>query len=199
MPFGLSNAPATFQRALDMILAGFKWQYVLVYFDDVIVYSKSIAEHMEHLDYTLTLLQQAGATLKLSKCHFFRPSVDYLGHVIHPGKLAVSQKNILSIEKAQHPTTRTQLRSFLGMCNVYRKFVPSFAKIASPLTDLLKKGQPDTYNELTEEQANAFLLLRTALIKPPILALPKEGGSFILDVDASDYQIGACLQHEQPD
>jgi hypothetical protein len=85
------------------------------------------------------------------------------------------------------------------MCNVYRKFVPSFAKIASPLTDLLKKGQPDTYHKLTEGPPNVFMLLKTALIKPPILALPHECGSYTLDVDASDYQIGACLQQKQKD
>jgi transposase InsO family protein len=143
-------------------------------------------------------LQQSGASLKLKKCHFFQSSVDYLGHVIYPGKLAVAQKNIESIGKAIYPTTRTQLRSFLGMCNVYRRFVDRFAKIAGPLSDLLKKGEPEIF-VLNENQRHAFNKLRDALIHPPILTLPKEGKSFTLDVDACDYQIGACLLQEQED
>lgn len=196
MPFGLCNAPATFQRALDMILAKVKWNYALIYLDDVIVYSKAVEEHIQHVDEILTLLKNAGASLKLKKCHFFQSSVDYLGHVILPGKLAVAQKNIESIKKAIYPSTRTQLRSFLGMCNVYRRFVNGFAKIAGPLSDLLKKGEPESFI-LNENQQNAFNVLRDALIHPPILTLPKEGKLFTLDVDACDYQIGACLLQEQ--
>jgi len=199
MPFGLCNAPATFQRALDMLLAKVKWVNALVYLDDVIVYSKSVEEHIEHLDHVLELLRGAGATLKLKKCHFFRPSVDYLGHVIRPGQLAVADKNVETIKKARHPRTRTELRSFLGMCNVYRRFVPGFARIAAPLTDMLKKGEAESFQELTKDQSQAFDALRTALVNPPILSLPKEGLPFTLDVDACDYQLGACLQQEQPD
>jgi hypothetical protein len=198
MPFGLCNAPATFQRALDMILAKVKWNYALIYLDDVIIYSKTVEEHMTHLDEVLGLLRTAGASLKLKKCHFFQTKVNYLGHVIYPGKLAVAQKNIDTLEKAVYPTKRTELRSFLGMCNVYRRFVERFAKIAAPLTDLLKKGQPETF-ELNTEQQKSFHVLRDALIEPPILTLPKEGKSYTLDVDACDYQIGACLLQQQDD
>ena len=199
MPFGLCNAPATFQRALDMLLSKVKWKYALVYLDDVIIYSKSIDEHFEHLDYVLSILRNAGATLKLSKCHFFQSSVDYLGHVVYPGKLAVAQKNIDTLAQAHYPSTRTELRSFLGMCNVYRKFVSGFAKIAAPLTDMLRKGEPDTFDDLTEAQAHAFSQLKNALINPPILTLPRESAPYTLDVDACDSQLGACLQQEQPD
>jgi Reverse transcriptase (RNA-dependent DNA polymerase) len=139
MPFGLFNAPATFQRALDLILAGVKWKYALVYLDDVIVYSRNAEEHLGQLDHVLSLLAQAGATLKLKKCEFFKSSVNYLGHVVLPGKLAVAPRNVDTIRQAKYPTTRTELRSFLGMCNVYRRFVPGFAKIAGPLTNMLKK------------------------------------------------------------
>jgi hypothetical protein len=84
-------------------------------------------------------------TLKLSKCRFFQDSVDYLGHVIYPGKLAVAQKNIDTLAQAHYSSTRIELRSFLGMFNVYRRFMPGFARIASPLTDMLKKEEPDTF------------------------------------------------------
>jgi hypothetical protein len=196
MPFGLCNAPATFQRALDMILSKVKWNYALVYLDDVIVYSKCINEHLRHLDEILSLFEGAGASLKLKKCHFFQPTVDYLGHVIHPGKLAVAEKNIDSIKKAIYPKTSTELRSFLGISNVYRRFVDKFANIASPRSDLLKKGQPEIF-VLNKEQQDAFNKPKDAVIKPPILSLPKEGRQFTLDVDACNYQIGACLLQEQ--
>jgi hypothetical protein len=198
MPFGLCNAPATFQRALDMILARVKWSTALIYLDDVIIYSRSTEDHIQHVEEILSLLKQAGVSLKLKKCHFFQSSVDYLGHIIYPGKLAVANKNIESIRKAIFPTTRTQLRSFLGMCNVYRRFVDKFAKIAGPLSDMLKKGEAEIFT-LNEKQQEAFNKLRESLIQPPILTLPKEGGKFTLDVDACDYQIGACLLQEQSD
>jgi transposase InsO family protein len=197
MPFGLCNAPATFQRALDMLLAKVKWKFALVYLDDVIIYSRSLEDHLVHVDYVLRLLRNAGISLKLQKCNFFQPRVDYLGHVVTPGKLAVAEKNIDTIRQAKYPQTRTELRSFLGMCNVYRKFVPHFAKKAAPLTELLKKGQPTEFDQLSQDQAQAFKDLSTALTKAPILTLPRDGGKFTLDVDASDYQIGACLLQEQ--
>ena len=98
MPFGLKNAPGTFQRATDIILASVKWQYALVYLDDVIVYSKSIEENFGHLEHFLQLMHDAGLTQKLNKCELFRSSVDYLGHVISPGKLQVTQRAIEAIE-----------------------------------------------------------------------------------------------------
>mgnify|MGYP003411260331 FL=1 len=199
MPFGLCNAPATFQRALDMLLAKVKWNFALVYLDDVIIYSHSLKDHLVHVDYVLSLLRNAGISLKLQKCNFFQPRVDYLGHVVTPGKLSVAEKNIETIRQAKHPQNRTELRSFLGMCNVYRKFVPHFAKKAAPLTELLKKGQPIELDALSKDQVQSFNELRTALTNAPILNLPREGGKFTLDVDASEYQLGACLLQEQKD
>jgi hypothetical protein len=199
MPFGLVNAPATFQRALDMIVAGVKWMYALVYLDDVIIYSRTFEDHLKHVSHVLALLKGAGVSLKLKKCYFFKSEVEYLGHIVTPGRLHVSDKNVVALKQAQHPTNKTELRSFLGMCNVYRKFVPQFSKIATPLTELLRKGQPDTFDSLTEEQIKAFDTLREALSNPPVLSLPKPTNEFTLDVDASDYQLGACLQQEQPD
>jgi Reverse transcriptase (RNA-dependent DNA polymerase) len=140
MPFGLCNAPATFQRSLDIILSRVKCKSCLVYLDDVIVFSRTIEEHFGHLQEVLSLLERAGITLKLSKCHFFKDTVDYLGHVIVPGRLAIATKNTDALKQAKHPTTQTELPSFLGLCNVYRRFVPNFSRIARPLNDLLKKG-----------------------------------------------------------
>ncbi len=115
MPFGLRNAPDTFQRAVDIILAGVKWKSCLVYLDDVIVFSRNIEEHFDHLQDVLRLLEQAGVTLKLKKCRFVCDTVDHLGHVIRPGRLALAKKNTRALKEAKRPQTQTELRSFLGL------------------------------------------------------------------------------------
>jgi hypothetical protein len=199
MPFGLRNAPATFQRFVDITLTGLTWKVCLVYLDDIIVFSKNNEEHMEHLDLVLHRLYRAGLSLNLKKCHFFKKEVSYLGHVIGQGTLSVSGKNTRALKTAKPPTTQTELRSFLGLCNVYRRFVPGFAKVAAPLNALLRKGESPQLGELTATQLQAFESLRDRLLSPPILALPKAEGQFILDTDASAEQIGCCLLQGQAD
>ena len=199
MPFGLRNAPATFQRFVDITLSGLTWKVCLVYLDDIIVFSRDTAEHMEHLDAVLHRLYSAGLSLNLKKCKFFQESVDYLGHVIRPGKLAVAEKNTKALQTARPPTTQSELRSFLGLCNVYRRFISGFAKIASPLNALLRKGESPQLGVLSKEQLQSFDTLRAKLLNPPILALPRKEGMFTLDTDASNEQIGCCLFQTQPD
>ena len=199
MPFGLKNAPATFQRAADVILAAVKWQFALVYLDDVIVYSKSVEEHFDHLAYVLRLLQKAGLTLKLPKCEFFRESVDYLGHIISPGKLNVAHRATEAFSKALPPRNVTELRSFLGLCNVYRRFVPNFARLSKPLNRMLEKGHPTEWSDLTDDQLGAFETLKSRLTNPPVLTLPRAGQSYILDTDACQTQVGCVLLQEQED
>jgi transposase InsO family protein len=198
MPFGLMNAPATFQRVVDMTLSGLNWKICLVYLDDIIVFSPSYEEHIRDLDIVLGRLYGAGLSLKLKKCFFFKETVNYLGHVIQPGKLAVATKNTEALKHAKAPTTLTELRSFLGLCNVYRRFVPSFARIAAPLNALLRKGESRSEFAFTELQHEAFDSLREKLLHPPILALPRAAGQFVLDTDASQEQIGCCLFQQNP-
>ena len=199
LPFGLRNAPATFQRAIDIILSGVKWKTCLVYLDDVIVFSKSRQDHLSHVAEALTLLGNAGLSLKLKKCHFFAETVDYLGHVIRPGRLGVAEKNTNALKAAPLPRTQTELRSFLGLCNVYRRFVPRFSAIAAPLNALLAKGTPPQLGPLPSAAITAFNLLRERLLSPPVLALPRAEGALWLDTDASDGQLGCCLIQNQPD
>ena len=118
MNFGLRNAPATFQRALDIILSGVRWKTCLVYIDDVVIFSKTEEEHFAQVSHVLTILEEAGVKLKLKKCFYFHQRVEYL----------------------TFPESITQLRSFLGACNVYRRFVKHYSKIASPLSDMLRKN-----------------------------------------------------------
>ncbi|CDF38306.1 unnamed protein product [Chondrus crispus] len=166
MPFALKNAPATFQRAVDIILSRVKWETALVYLDD---------------------------------CGFFDTSVTYLGHVIRPGQLEVERRNVIAIERARAPTNQTELRSFLGMCNVYRWFVQGFAKVAAPLNKNTGKNQPYDFEVLTDAEYAAFEELKRRLVSPPILALPRYGRKYTLDTDACGHQVGCALLQEQPD
>ena len=142
VPFGLRNAPATFQRALDIILSGVRWKTCLVYIDDVVIFSKTEEEHFAQVSHVFTLLEEAGVKLKLNKCFFFHQRVEYLGHVITPGRLSVANdaKDTCAVREATFHGSITQLRGFIGACNVYRRFVKDYSKIASPLSDMLRKN-----------------------------------------------------------
>ena len=199
MPFGLCNAPATFQRAMDILLAGIRWKSCLVYLDDIIIFSKEVDEHIKHVEQVLEKLQSAGVSLKLKKCKFFAKTVDYLGHVIRPGLLEVATKNTVAIDGFEEPSTQTHLQSFLGVCNVYRRFVPNFAQVAHLLNVMLKKGAPQELPPFTEGQRRSFNLLKNALKEPPILRLPRPGLPYSVDTDASDYQIGCALLQTHED
>ena len=198
MPFGLRNAPAKFQRALDIILNGLRWQTSLIYLDDVIVFSKDTKEHVAHVDQVLTLLRQARVSLKLKKCEFFQPKVDYLGHVITPGKLAVATESTKALEHATFPRNETQVRSFLGAANVYSRFIKNFSGIAKPLNAMLKKDAHPTWDDPKPEAVEAFERLKGKLISPPILALPKKDRPYRIDTDVSAYQLGATLHNNRP-
>jgi Reverse transcriptase (RNA-dependent DNA polymerase) len=177
LPFGLRNAPAPFHRAIDIILSGFKWKTCLVYLDDVIVFSKSKKDHLAHVAEALTLLGNGSLSLKLKKCHLFAETVYYLGHVIRPGRLGVAEKNTTALKTAPLPRTQTELRSFLVLCNVYRRFVPKFSAIAAPLNSFLGKGTPPQLGPLPPKAIAAFNQLRDKLLQPPVLALPRTEGA----------------------
>ena len=173
IPLGLKGALATFQRALDIILSGVRWQICLLYLEDVIVFSRTHAEHARHLDTVLGLLRSAGISLKLKKCSFFRSKVHYLGHVISLGKLSVPEAAADAFKTFTFPRTLTQVRSFLGACHVYRHFVKGFEKIARPLTNMTRKDDDPNFDDPTEAQLEAFEALKEQMIHPPILALPR--------------------------
>jgi len=156
LPFGLVNAPAAFQRALDIILSALRWQTCLVYQDAVIVFSRTVADPIRHLREVLLLLEKAGVSLKPSKRHLSQQKVEYLGQVVRPGQLLVNQKNIKSLAQALPLRNQTELKSFLGMCNVYRRFIKDYAHIAKPLTKLTSKKLPHVLPPLDAAQTAAF-------------------------------------------
>ncbi len=198
MPFGLTNAPASFQRALDMILTKYKWKQCLIYLDDVIVFSNSIEDHIQHVDDILSCLAHAGVTLKIKKCSFFTTTVEYLGHIIKPGRLEIDRANTESLRQAQPPADKSSLRSFLGLCNVYRRFIKDFSTTAGPLNALLRKNSPDQF-VLNEEQTASFRSLIDSILSPDTLALPKPNLQYSVDTDASSYGLGCTLFQTQED
>jgi len=198
MPFGLTNAPATFQRALDIILSGLKWQICLVYLDDVIIFSENAEQHFKDVDTVLNRLRESGVTLNLEKCTWFSDEVEYLGHIVRPGKLHVHNKNVDALKHAKFPTTKTQLKSFLGMCNLDRRFVKDFSKRAKPLNALNRAEIPLDLPPPTDVAIAAFEDICNALLCPPVSALLKANRKLVVVVDACADQVGCTLLQEEP-
>jgi len=198
MTFGLTNAPTTFQCALDIILPGLKWQICLVYLDDVIIFSANAEHHLKDFDTVLHRLREAGVTLNLEKCTWFSDEVEYLGHIVRPGQLHVHKKNVDALKHAKFPTTKTKQKSFLGMCNVYRRFVKDFAKRAKPLNALTRAEIPPDLPPPTDVAIAALEDLRSALLGPPVLALPKAKRKLVVDVDSCADKVGCTLLQEEP-
>ena len=163
------------------------------------MYSKTEEEHIGHVDHVLRLLREAGVTLRLSKCRFFRTTVEYLEHEIKPGRLGVMDAHRRALREEHFPTTRPQVQSFVGMCSVFRRFVPNFARMAAPLTDVMGSACPVLLPSATPLQQKALDRLKVDLTTPPVPKLPRRGCKYVLDVDACGMQVGAALLEEQND
>lgn len=196
MPFGLSTAPFTWQRAINTILAELLGNGVYVYLDDVIVYAKTREVHDKVLWRVMQLLRENNLQLKIAKCIFYAKQFEYLGHIIMEGGIKANPKKIEVIKDFPRPTTVKQIQSFLGLCNYFRRYVQDFAKITKPLSSLLKKEQPFIW---TNTQQQAFEKLKTALTEQVVLAFPDFEQLFYVTTDASNFAIGAMLsQGELP-
>ena len=190
MPYGLSTAPATFARAIGIILSGLTYDICLCYFDDVIIFSKSLDGHCHRLQSVLQRFREHGLRVKASKCSFGADKVVYLGHSVPRTGVYTDPAKIQAVHDMPPPTNLEHLRSFLGLAGYYRKFIPNFASIASPLTELTKKDVAFTWND--SHQA-AFLQIKQCLCSAPILAYPQLDKPFILQTDASNVGLGAVL------
>ncbi len=191
MPFGLKNSPACFQRNIQNVIGD--CEYAMPYLDDIIVHSRTEEEHIGHLASVLEKMSRYRLHCKLVKCEFFQPKVKYLGLIFSQEGIAVDQEKVSGIVRMLPPTTLTELRSFLGMCNFYRKFIKDFSTIAAPMTHLTHK---DVVWDFDEACNQAFNLLKQSLIKAPILVCPNFDKKFILTTDASNWAIGAVLSQE---
>lgn len=190
MAFGLTGSPGTFQGAMNVTLAPGLRKFVLVFFDDILVYSKTLEEHIHHLRLVFSWLRDDQWKLKLSKCSFARESIFYLGHVVSATGLSTDPSKVQAVVDWPTPTTLKELRGFLGLASYYSKFVKNFGILAKPLTELLKKDKPFVW---TQSQALAFNLLKEALCSAPVLALPDFSQPFHIDTDASGTGVGAVL------
>lgn len=168
-------------------------KFVVIFFDDILVYSCSLAAHTEHLTQVFHILRSNQLVVKPSKCTFAVPQVAFLGHIISASKVAANPDKLKAISDWPPPTNQQQLRGFLGLAGYYRHFVHRFASIAGPLTDLLSKDNFLWSNTAQE----AFLALKTALMTAPVLALPDFSVPFLLETDASGVGIGAVLMQDK--
>ena len=194
MPYGLTNAPSTFERLMERVLQGLQWQICLVYIDDVIIYSRTVEEHVSRLELVLQKLAEAGLKLKPKKCHLFRTKVLYLGHIVSADGVSTDPEKVEAVKEWGVPKDLTDVRSFLGLCSYYRRFIPHFSTIAKPLTKLTEKNQEFHWGP---EQEEAWAELKRKLLQAPILSYPDPKGEFILDTDASAYGMGAVLSQVQ--
>ncbi|XP_042300045.1 uncharacterized protein LOC121917995, partial [Sceloporus undulatus] len=191
MPFGLHGAAATFQRLMDRVLQGLEF-CAAAYIDDIIIFSDSWEEHIEHLTKVLGALRAAGLTANPKKCAIACRQVKYLGHAVGQGLIKPLMEKVVKVQDWGVPQTKKQVRQFLGLEGYYRRFIPHFAHWAAPLTDLTKKGQPRRVRWGRREQL-AFDRLKDYLYSYPVLRAPDFSRPFILQTDASEVGLGAVL------
>ena len=190
LAFGLTNAPVTFQRYMDAVLAGLKWNILLVYIDDVLIYSKSFEDHLRDLEEVFNRLIEANMQLKPSKCHLFQQKLIYLGHQVSAEGIKPDPRKVQAIKEMPAPINVNEVRSFLGMCGFYRKYVPNFAKICCPLYALTKESVKFIWKKIEDQ---AFEELKELMTKAPILKHPNFNYPFIIETDASDKGLGTVL------
>ncbi|GJY70072.1 putative reverse transcriptase domain-containing protein [Tanacetum coccineum] len=194
MPFGLTNAPAVFMDLMNRVCKPYLDKFVIVFIDDILIYSKNKQEHEEHLKLILELLKKEELYAKFSKCKFWIPKVQFLGHVIDSQGIHVDPAKIESIKDWASPKSPTEIRQFLGLVGYYRRFIEGFSKIAKPMTKLTQKK---VKFEWGDKQETTFQLLKQKLCSAPILALPEGSEDFIAYCDASKKGLGAVLMQRE--
>ncbi|KAL0173009.1 hypothetical protein M9458_033320, partial [Cirrhinus mrigala] len=195
LPFGLHGAPATFQRMMDILLRPHQ-AYAAAYLDDVVIHSEAWGEHLDRLRRVLTELRRAGLTANPRKCHLAQFDAQYLGFKVGRGMIRPQDRKVAAIQEAPRPSTKTQVRAFLGLAGYYRCFIPNFSSLAAPLTDLTRKGQPEKV-AWSPELEETFRSIKAALTTEPVLRAPDFSCPFLLQTDASDTGLGAVLSQVQ--
>ncbi|XP_057754711.1 uncharacterized protein LOC130974013 [Arachis stenosperma] len=193
MPFGLINAPATFCTLMNEIFRPYLDRFVVIYLNDIVVYSNTLEEHVEHLRTVFKILRENNLYVKKEKCSFARDEVHFLGHIIKGGTLCMDQGKVKAIKEWEPLNKVFELRSFLRLANYYRRFMKGYSAKAAPLTDLLKKNHSWDWSK---EYQKAFDELKAAITEGPVLALHDYSKVFEVHTDASDYAIGGILMQE---
>ena len=199
MPFGLCNAPATFEAMMETLLADLVWKKCLVYLDDVIVFGKTFLDCAANLEEVIHRIQANGLKLKPKKCHLFKKSIAYLGRVISTTGVEADPDKLKAVEEWVTPKSPKEIRSFIGFCSYYRDFIPGYSRVSFPMQALAhwtpgKKGERFPWGE---EQDRSFSKVKALFRETPVLRYPTAEGHFILDTDASNESIGAALSQIQ--
>ena len=204
MPFGATNAPATFQRLMHDCLGDLNMNWCIVYLDDIIIFSDTKEEHIKRLEAVFQKLMAAGLKLKPTKCFFFKDEIEYLGHVVSGKGISTNPKKIEAVTKWPTPKTVYDMRSFLGFVGYYRRFIKNFSKITKPIREVItglenqsKRAAKKTYIEWTDIADSAFETLKTMCVNTPILAYPDYQLPFTLHTDSSTDGLGAVLYQKQ--
>ncbi|GJX95246.1 ty3-gypsy retrotransposon protein [Tanacetum coccineum] len=194
MPFGLTNAPSTFQATMNRLFAPYLRKFVIVFFDDILVYITTLAAHLEHLECVFNCLQEHQFYVKKTKYVFGAETLEYLGHMISGREVEMDPKKVIAVRDWPEQTTQCQVRGFLGLAGYYRRFIKGYATMAAPLMELLRK---DGFR-WGGQKATTFQEIKQQLSTTPILSLPNFKQEFVVEADASDYGIGAVLlQHNR--
>jgi hypothetical protein len=196
MPFGMKNAPAIFQREMQRVFVVQLGKAVLVFIDDILIYTKTAEEHEEVVRWLLKRLCEEGYYANPDKCEFFQREVSFLGHVINADGIQVQQHKVKSVATWPVPKTRTEVKAFLGLTGYYRKFVQGYSQVALPLTELTKNTGRFEWGS---DQQKAFEQLKERLTSAPVLAHPDPSRQYLLNTDASGFAIAAVLSQQQPD
>ncbi len=195
MPFGLTNAPATFQAMMNKVLEGYTDRFVANLLDDILIYSASMEEHVDHLKQVLQRLREHHLYAKSSKCEFVKKELEFVGYNISAEGLKPTPTKVKAVQEWPEPNSVKDIRSFLGFCNFYRRFIKGYAGIAAPLTELTKLGAWN--GKLPEEAQQAFQALKSHMTSAPVLLNPDFTKPFVLHTDASDKAAGAILMQDQ--
>ncbi|XP_027155850.1 uncharacterized protein LOC113756359 [Coffea eugenioides] len=190
MPFGLTNAPAAFMDLMQRIFKKYLDQFVVVFIDDILIYSKTREEHVKHLEVVLQILREHKLYAKFSKCEFWLDEISFLGHKVSKEGIAVDPAKVEAVMNWKQPETPTEVRSFLGLAGYYRRFIQDFSKIAGPMTELTKKGTKFIWTPKCE---SSFQELKKRLTSAPVLVLPDGGEGYTVYSDASKEGLGCVL------
>ncbi len=196
MPFGLSNSPAIFQCLINDVLRDMLGRFVFVYLDDILIFSQSQAEHVQHVRQVLHRLLENRLFVKAEKCEFHASTVTFLGHIIARGQVRMDPEKVRAVLDWPRPDTRKQLQRFLGFANFYRRFIRNYSRTAAPLTALTSPARPFHWSS---EAEGAFLDLKKRFTSAPILINPDSSRQFVVEVDASDVGVGAVLSQRSPE